>query len=29
MLTNKTIKTSCVNLGVNYCQFEDYIFFWL
>ena len=26
MLTHKTIKTICVNLGVNYCQFEDYIF---
>ena len=27
MLTHKTIKTICVNLGVNYRQFEDYIFF--
>ena len=29
MLTHKTIKTICVNLGVNYCQFEDYIFWGL
>ena len=26
MLTHKIIKTISVNLGVNYCQFEDYIF---